>query len=275
YIKNSFKFVNNLISIALESNYKLVSFDIISMYTNIPIELITKKYRYMNDILLAVPNNQINEILDNFNSYNDRLRFTVEHGDDNSINFLDEIKPTNSGRYLIFIEDSYNSNHPIQHKRGIIIGQLDRILFLSHPEYHKKNIESMINILLIDYSLIIFSTINNRIKKLASRKNLYENNIVNNRKKIAYKPMNTKMEQCDVIYKISLDCDSSYVSQTKRKAKMRIKEHKANIKKLKDSLTVLHSIRLLLRGHLLRKMRFSLFSKLYLNNYYYYNYYNY
>ena len=52
------------------------------------------------------------------------------------------------------------------------------------------------------------------------------------------------MEQCDVIYKISLDCDSSYVSQTKRKAKMRIKEHKANIKKLKDSLTVLHSIRL-------------------------------
>ena len=167
YIKNSFEFVNNLISIALESNYKLVSFDIISMYTNIPIELITKNiekrwryiskntsipkkeflnaisliihstyfkfdnkffkqifgmpigflllsisanlviqdledkiffnininiliyYRYVDDILLAVPNNQINEILDNFNSYNDRLRFIVEHGDDNSINFLD------------------------------------------------------------------------------------------------------------------------------------------------------------------------------------------
>jgi len=46
-------------------------------------------YRYVDDILLAVPNNQINEILDNFNSYNDRLRFTVEHGDDNFINFLD------------------------------------------------------------------------------------------------------------------------------------------------------------------------------------------
>ena len=45
-------------------------------------------YRYM-DILLAIPNNQINEIFDNFNSYYDRLRFTIEHGDDNSINFLD------------------------------------------------------------------------------------------------------------------------------------------------------------------------------------------
>ncbi|KYQ46730.1 hypothetical protein ALC60_14251 [Trachymyrmex zeteki] len=49
-----------------------------------------------------------------------------------------------------------------------------------------------------------------------------------------------KMKQCDVIYKIScLDCDSSYVGQTKRKAKTRIKEHKVNINKSKDSLTVL------------------------------------
>jgi len=49
-----------------------------------------------------------------------------------------------------------------------------------------------------------------------------------------------KIGQCDVVYKISyLDYDSSYVGQTKRKAKMRIKEHKANIKKLKESLIVL------------------------------------
>jgi len=67
----------------------------------------------------------------------------------------------------------------MQHKRGVIIDQLDR--FLSHPKYHKKNIESMINILLINgYPLNIFSTINQRFKKLASRKNLYDNNIGNN-----------------------------------------------------------------------------------------------
>ncbi|KAG5329092.1 COX1 oxidase, partial [Acromyrmex heyeri] len=40
-------------------------------------------------------------------------------------------KPTNSGRYL-----NYFSNHPLVHKRGVIIGQLDRILFLSHPKFH-------------------------------------------------------------------------------------------------------------------------------------------
>jgi len=97
-----------------------------------------------------------------------RLKFIVEHGNDNSVNFLDVrvildegcikfdiYKKTYELKYL-----SYKLSHPIRHKRRIIIGQLDRILFLSHPEYHKKNIESMINILLIGYSLdIIFSTI--------------------------------------------------------------------------------------------------------------------
>ena len=70
----------------------------------------------------------------------------------------------------------------MQHERGVIIDQLDRILFLSHPKYHQKNIEFMINVLLInDYLLnIIFSIINQRLKKLASRKNLYNNNIGNN-----------------------------------------------------------------------------------------------
>jgi len=49
-----------------------------------------------------------------------------------------------------------------------------------------------------------------------------------------------KMEQCDVVYKIScLNCDSSYVDQIKRKVKTRIKEYKVNIKKSKDSFTIL------------------------------------
>jgi len=40
------------------------------------------------------------------------------------------------------------TNHSIEYKRRVIIGQLDRILFLTYPEYHKKNIESMISVLL-------------------------------------------------------------------------------------------------------------------------------
>ncbi|KYQ52671.1 hypothetical protein ALC60_08203 [Trachymyrmex zeteki] len=129
---------------------------------------------------------------------------------------------------------------------------------------------------------IIFSTINNRIKRLSIRKDIYKNNtnmecndlnrknyftipFVNknsekfnniaskNNFKVSYKPMNTlnrfiksgkdkldKMDQCDVVYRINcLDCNASYVEQTKRKTKTRIKEHKSNIKKSKDTLTVI------------------------------------
>ena len=60
---------------------------------NIPIS-----YWYVDDILLTIPNNQINEILDRFNSYHDRLRFTMKHGNDKSINFFD---------VKLILEDSY------------------------------------------------------------------------------------------------------------------------------------------------------------------------
>ncbi|XP_018376454.1 PREDICTED: uncharacterized protein LOC108769765 [Trachymyrmex cornetzi] len=80
-----------------------------------------------SDILtVAIPNNQVEEVLSLFNSYHDRLKCTVEERDDGSVNFLDETvilkegqikfdnykKPTNSGRYL-----SYKSYHPEEHKR--------------------------------------------------------------------------------------------------------------------------------------------------------------
>ncbi|KYN13631.1 hypothetical protein ALC57_14176 [Trachymyrmex cornetzi] len=83
-------------------------------------------------------------------------------------------KPTDSGRYLNFY-----SNHPLDHKRDVIIGLLDRIILLLHPEFHNKNIETMINTLLNnDYPLdLIFITINKRIKSLSRGKNLYKNNV--------------------------------------------------------------------------------------------------
>ena len=101
-------------------------------------------FRYVDDIVLVVHKDKVEEILKLFNSYHERLRFTVDFGDENGINFLDvrlmrqegriifDIykKPTNSGRCL-----NYFSNHPLVHKRGVIIGQLDRILFLSHPKF--------------------------------------------------------------------------------------------------------------------------------------------
>ena len=47
------------------------------------------------------------------------------------------------------------------------------------------------------------------------------------------------MLYCGIVYKINcLNCESSYVGQTKRKLKIRIKEHKTDIKKPTSEISV-------------------------------------
>jgi len=48
-------------------------------------------YRYVDDILLAAPFNLLDDILNIFNSFHDRLKFTMEVGGGDRINFLDTI----------------------------------------------------------------------------------------------------------------------------------------------------------------------------------------
>jgi len=45
--------------------------------------------RYVDDILLAAPNNLLDKIAETFNSFHDRLKFTMEIDTDDRINFLD------------------------------------------------------------------------------------------------------------------------------------------------------------------------------------------
>jgi len=104
-----------------------------------------------------------------------RLQFTIEIPEINSLNFLDITiivnkehlefnwfrKPTLSGRLL-----NFHSCYPLTHKKGVIIGLVDKIFKLSHSRYQEKNLSDAINILLqnsypIDF---IFKTIHNRIK---------------------------------------------------------------------------------------------------------------
>jgi len=160
HIKNSFELVKKINGLPLPEEYKIVSFDISSMYSNIPIELALRSvlsrwkemenntsipllefknamaiilnstffrfnnkyyeqifglpmgsplspvladlviqdleknifqnlnthiffyYRYMDDIVLAASKNKINDILDSFNGYHERIKFTVDHGDE-------------------------------------------------------------------------------------------------------------------------------------------------------------------------------------------------
>jgi len=100
-------------------------------------------FRYVDDILIATPPEEMNNALNVFNSRHDRIRFTVEINKVNGINFLnlkimiDEnnkiifdvySKPTASGRFLNFY-----SNHPNSHKKGVIYGMIDKVLILSDP----------------------------------------------------------------------------------------------------------------------------------------------
>ena len=44
-------------------------------------------YRYVNDTFLIIPNNKIDDTLENINSYHSRLKFTYELEFDNTLPF--------------------------------------------------------------------------------------------------------------------------------------------------------------------------------------------
>jgi hypothetical protein len=147
-------------------------------------------YRYVDNIALAAPVTHLNTLVDVFNNYHPRLKFTMELGGD-ELNFLDVTlikfdkhiitdwyrKPTASGRYL-----NYYSCHPLKQKVGTIIGLTDRVLRLSHPEFQQKNFEFIIDTLLINgYPLeLIFSTIKQRLKKVIFKTNVNNSTHVDN-----------------------------------------------------------------------------------------------
>jgi len=188
-------------------------------------------------------------------------------------------KPTNSGRYL-----NFRSNHPLEHKRGVIFGLLDRVLQLSHPQFHSKNLEESIRILVNNgYPLnFIFSTINNRLHYLEengikkrektdpSKQTFftipYVNGISEGFRNVAKKhnfnlsflttnslqkfiktgkDQLSTLSSCGVVYKINCnDCEASYVGQTKRSLKTRINEHFKDINKTSGALSVISDHRL-------------------------------
>ncbi|KYN10015.1 hypothetical protein ALC57_17849, partial [Trachymyrmex cornetzi] len=247
-IENSFELVKNLKNIKIDNGFSLVSLDVISLYTNIPTDLVIDAlsnrwdfickncnlpknefikavrlvldstfftfdnqfencvlsniqyhipfyYRYVDDIVLCLPNSKIDSILKKLNSFHPKLQFTLEVVS-NSINFLDTTiilknnslmfdwyqKPTFSGRFLNFL-----SQHPILQKKGIIFnlgGGGDKVFYISHPQFHKKNLEFVVRIFLEnDYPLnFIFDNINEkkRVKTLINKLNSCSSKKTNN-----------------------------------------------------------------------------------------------
>lgn len=249
-------------------------------------------YRYVDDVFAIVPKDKINDILDAFNNYHPRLKFTYETEIDNSINFLDVSiiknngrlitnwyrKPTFSGRYI-----NYFSSHPERYKFNIISNLTDRAILLSDTRFHASNIEIVKRILSNNSypSSIINKYINRRLKDIkyrnASRidtyfdiRNIltipyiknYSECIYNVLKDRGFDVVYTVPKRLDclikrgkdvldnanrtgVVYKIDCtQCEATYIGQTKRHLKTRIKEHQADIKKYPNNCSVVSEHRI-------------------------------
>ena len=152
---------------------------------------ITLFHRYVDDIFLIASRDSIDLIMQTFNSFHERIKFTFEIEKDRKLSFLDLLigvennsliidwyhKDTFSGRYL-----SYYSNHPTCQKIGSIYSLVDRAMLLSHPKFHQKNLIFIIDILNKNgYPLeFSFKHINNRVTHLLHTKLKTDQKILNN-----------------------------------------------------------------------------------------------
>lgn len=114
-------------------------------------------FKFMDDTFTAIPENSDHIIITKFNSFNPRLRFTIESEVNHQIPFLDMLvvkkqdgmvetdwwsKPQNSGRLIHF-----NSVQPYKQKINAARNLLNRAKLLSSPKYHDKNTQKIKNLL--------------------------------------------------------------------------------------------------------------------------------
>lgn len=111
--------------------------------------------RYVDDCLLCARLEDVEIVLEVFNSFHQRLQFTMEMEVDMKLKFLDVIlrregnvittewapKDVN-GRYL-----DYTSVSPFSHKKNTVIALVDRALKLTHAKYRGNTIKTVKHIL--------------------------------------------------------------------------------------------------------------------------------
>ena len=104
--------------------------------------------KYVDDLFAIINKNDIDEIMDVFNSYHCDIKFTVELEKDNRLPYLDTIivkhnnimkldwyqKPMASGRLINFY-----SNHSIQIIRNTATNFIRRVLNISDHVFHEEN----------------------------------------------------------------------------------------------------------------------------------------
>lgn len=234
-VKNSLELKNCIKDMRIAEDYQLVSFDVISLFTNIPIdivlELIDKKWneikkhtdiplhqfrklleviliegnyfkcndkfysqsfglamgvplapvlanivlddlittslrkipkkvkivkKYVDDFFIIAHKNIVSNILDVFNSYHPRIKFTVELEADSQINYLDMriIREDKKLKFDVYRKEisslrllNYISYHPELQKLNVVDAFISRTLTISDREFQDKNIVEITEVL--------------------------------------------------------------------------------------------------------------------------------
>ena len=159
------------------------SVDILSM-KNVFFKYIVK---YVDDIFAIIKRKDADIILKTLNEYHNKLQFTIEHEQNNSIAFLDikihkldnklitnwYSKPTSSGRMM-----NYLSTQPQNQKLNTAFNFINKVLTISHDKFKDDNIKKI---------------------RTTLRKNNYPTKITNNLlDKYFNKKTNKKLTQSDL-----------------------------------------------------------------------------
>jgi len=69
-------------------------------------------FRYVDEILLSAPSDQITKILETFNSYHNRLQFTVEYEINRKLSFMDLMLENDDGVIIVdwFQKETFSGN---------------------------------------------------------------------------------------------------------------------------------------------------------------------
>lgn len=116
--------------------------------------------KYVDGILMLVPQDKIQTVLDTLNSFHAKVQFTMENENDKKqIAYLDMLvtrenngelsvdwynKPTASNKLLNWL-----SFHPKKHKTNVAFNLFYRVLGLSDTRFHEQNVNKAIEILRI------------------------------------------------------------------------------------------------------------------------------
>ena len=231
--------------------------------------------RYVDDTMVIIDKNLIDEFTDHINNQHPAIKFTIEKESDGSLPMLDVLvtrddignlrfkvyrKPTHTDQYL-----NFSSNHPLQHKLGVVRTLCDRAHSIITTEEDREEELNKVrkSLAICGYKDWSWDTaLRKKDNKLKPRsKNQPERTQLKGSTTIPYipgvteafqrlfcsyniithvKPDNTirsllvhpkdkteTLDKCGVIYELAcLDCSSSFIGETARTLRSRVDDHK-------------------------------------------------